>query len=210
MARKMLRFVEKRGVHAARNRPSEDRKCWQRFELRIHGLKSWGRNWWRKVRETRSPFSDSRQERPNHLQDKGLGCTPPRSVGGGLRGTGSGGNLLWGSMRDHGRGIRNLEPRWNHRTGPTSLLHAPNSIRQFSRPLRTSGRWVKVRCDAVTARLSGFFEIHGLAFTVAVACFEKRSREPGRPPRSRKSQDPPNPDAGVLDGVSGLPVPLRE
>ena len=49
MARKMLRFVEKRGVHAARNGPSEDRKCWQRFELRIHGLKSWGRNWWRKV-----------------------------------------------------------------------------------------------------------------------------------------------------------------
>src|SRR5208337_1079913 len=92
MARKMLRFVEKRGVHAARNGPSEDRKCWQRFELRIHGLKSWGRNWWRKVRETRSPFSDSRQERPNHLQDKGLCCTPPRSVGGGLRGTGSGGN----------------------------------------------------------------------------------------------------------------------
>ena len=48
----------KRGVHAARNRPSEDGKCWQRIELGIHGLKSWGRNWWRKVRETRSPFSD--------------------------------------------------------------------------------------------------------------------------------------------------------
>ena len=42
MARKMLRNVEKRGVQAARNAPSEDRKCWQRIELGIHGLKSWG------------------------------------------------------------------------------------------------------------------------------------------------------------------------
>ena len=42
MARKMLRNVEKRGVQAARNGPSEDRKCWQRIELGIHGLKSWG------------------------------------------------------------------------------------------------------------------------------------------------------------------------
>src|SRR5271165_3265256 len=33
MSRKMLRNVEKRGVHAARNGPSEDRKCWQRVEL---------------------------------------------------------------------------------------------------------------------------------------------------------------------------------
>ena len=41
MARKMLRNVEKRGVHAARNAPSEDRKCWQRIELGIHGLNRW-------------------------------------------------------------------------------------------------------------------------------------------------------------------------
>src|SRR5208337_2957715 len=40
MARKMLRNVEKRGVQAARNGPSEDSKCWQRIELGIHGLKS--------------------------------------------------------------------------------------------------------------------------------------------------------------------------
>ncbi len=33
MARKMLRNVEIRGVHAARNGPSEHRKCWQRVEL---------------------------------------------------------------------------------------------------------------------------------------------------------------------------------
>src|SRR5208337_2013846 len=45
---------EKRGVQAARNAPSEDRKCWQLVELGIHGLRSWGRNWSRKVRETRS------------------------------------------------------------------------------------------------------------------------------------------------------------
>ncbi len=54
MNRKMLRNVEKRGVQAARNGPSEDSKCWQRIELGIHGLKSWDRNWSRKVRETRS------------------------------------------------------------------------------------------------------------------------------------------------------------
>jgi hypothetical protein len=54
MARKMLRNVEIRGVHAARNGPSEDRKSWQHIELGIHGLRSWGRNWSRKVRETRS------------------------------------------------------------------------------------------------------------------------------------------------------------
>src|SRR5271166_2114393 len=54
MARKMLRNVEKRGVHTAGNAPSEDRKCWQRLELGIHGPRSWGRNWSRKVRETRN------------------------------------------------------------------------------------------------------------------------------------------------------------
>src|SRR5208337_130571 len=30
----------KRGVHAARNGPSEDRKSWQHIELGIHGLKA--------------------------------------------------------------------------------------------------------------------------------------------------------------------------
>jgi hypothetical protein len=54
MDRKMLRNVEKRGVHAARNDPSADGKYWQRLELGIHGLKSWDRNWQRKVRETRN------------------------------------------------------------------------------------------------------------------------------------------------------------
>ena len=94
---------EKRGVQAARNGPSADRKCWQRVELGIHGqkagaatgleksekrgvqaarngprrgpevlasrielgirgLKSWGRNWSRKVRETRSSSSQKRSE----------------------------------------------------------------------------------------------------------------------------------------------------
>jgi len=43
---------EKRAVHAARNAPSEDSKCSQRVELGIHGLRSWGRNLSRKVRET--------------------------------------------------------------------------------------------------------------------------------------------------------------
>src|SRR5271157_4711669 len=37
---------------AARNAPSEDGKCWQRVELGLHGLRSWGRNWSGKVRET--------------------------------------------------------------------------------------------------------------------------------------------------------------
>src|SRR5271157_1062428 len=41
MARKMLRNVEKRGVHAARNGPSEDGKCWHRLELGIHCLNRW-------------------------------------------------------------------------------------------------------------------------------------------------------------------------
>ena len=38
MSRKMSRNVEKRGVHAAGNAPSEDRKCWQGVELCIHVL----------------------------------------------------------------------------------------------------------------------------------------------------------------------------
>src|SRR5271157_2279611 len=37
---------------AARNAPSEDGKCRQRVELGLHDLRSWGRNWSRKVRET--------------------------------------------------------------------------------------------------------------------------------------------------------------
>ena len=32
---------EKRGVHAARNGPSEDSKSWHRAELGIHGLNRW-------------------------------------------------------------------------------------------------------------------------------------------------------------------------
>ena len=57
---------EKRGVHAARNAPSEDRKCWERLELGIQDLKSWGRNWSRKVRETRSTSSQKRSEPAAH------------------------------------------------------------------------------------------------------------------------------------------------
>jgi len=53
----MLRNVEKRGVQAARNGPSEDSKCWQRARLGIHGLNRWDRDWSRKVRETRSSSS---------------------------------------------------------------------------------------------------------------------------------------------------------
>jgi hypothetical protein len=41
MDRKMLRNVEKRGAQAARNGPSEDRKCWRRIELGVHGLNKW-------------------------------------------------------------------------------------------------------------------------------------------------------------------------
>ncbi len=98
----MLRNVEIRGVHAAGNGPSSDRKywqrleleihglnrwtvkclenaefeqtkrpergqkCWQRLELSIHGLKSWGRNWSRKVRETRSSNRQKRSEPAAH------------------------------------------------------------------------------------------------------------------------------------------------
>src|SRR5208337_3354854 len=54
MSRKMSRNVEKRGVQAAGNGPSEDRKCWQGVELCIHGLRSWGCMLSRKVRATRS------------------------------------------------------------------------------------------------------------------------------------------------------------
>jgi len=46
--------LRKRGVQAAGNAPSEDRKYWQGVELCIHGLRSWGCNLSRKVRATRS------------------------------------------------------------------------------------------------------------------------------------------------------------
>src|SRR5208282_4533323 len=49
----------KRGVQAARNAPSEDRKWWQRVELGIHGLKKAGAaTGLEKVRETRSSSSE--------------------------------------------------------------------------------------------------------------------------------------------------------
>jgi|SRR5208337_2972705 len=38
---KSIEKYEKRGVQAARNCPSADRKCWQRIELVIHGLNRW-------------------------------------------------------------------------------------------------------------------------------------------------------------------------
>ncbi len=40
-ARTSMYKSEKRGVQAARNRPSEDRKCRQRVELGIYGLNRW-------------------------------------------------------------------------------------------------------------------------------------------------------------------------
>jgi len=39
-----LEKSEKRGVQAARNGLSEDRKYWQRVELGIHGLNRWAVN----------------------------------------------------------------------------------------------------------------------------------------------------------------------
>src|SRR5208283_3413210 len=44
MDHKMSRNVEKRGVQAARNCPSADRKCCQRVRLGIHGLNRWAVN----------------------------------------------------------------------------------------------------------------------------------------------------------------------
>ena len=44
MNSRVLFGSEKRGVQVARNGPSEDSKCWQRIDLGIHFLKSWGRN----------------------------------------------------------------------------------------------------------------------------------------------------------------------
>src|SRR5208282_119640 len=65
-AGKSLEKSEKRAVQAARNGPSADRQYWQRFELGIQGLKNWGRNWSRKVRETRSSSSRKRPEPAAH------------------------------------------------------------------------------------------------------------------------------------------------
>src|SRR5271157_3587515 len=65
-AGKSLEKSEKRAVQAARNGPSADRRYWQRFELGIQGLKNWGRNWSRKVRETRSSRSQKRSEPAAH------------------------------------------------------------------------------------------------------------------------------------------------
>ena len=63
------------------NAPSEDRKCWQRIELGIHGLKSWGRNWARKVRETRSSGGLQGHEggRTTHFRASGKRDWPPTS-----------------------------------------------------------------------------------------------------------------------------------
>ena len=52
-------MAEKRGRKVRKVR-ERDRKCWQRIELGIHGLKSWGRKKSRKVRETRSSSSQIR------------------------------------------------------------------------------------------------------------------------------------------------------
>ncbi len=65
-AGKSLEKSERRAVQAARNGPSANRQCWQRFELGIQGLKNWGRNWSRKVRETRSSSSRKRPEPAAH------------------------------------------------------------------------------------------------------------------------------------------------
>jgi len=36
-----MEMYEKRGVQAARNGPGDDRTCWPRAELGIHGLNRW-------------------------------------------------------------------------------------------------------------------------------------------------------------------------
>ncbi len=51
---KCIEMSKKRGVQAAGNGLSEDRKCWQGIELGVSGLRSWGCNLSRKVRATRS------------------------------------------------------------------------------------------------------------------------------------------------------------
>src|SRR5208337_3417791 len=66
-----------RGVHAPRNGPSADGKCWQRIELGIHSLKSRGRNWKRKIRETRSSSLCSRISR----ELLAVSCCSPRDIG---------------------------------------------------------------------------------------------------------------------------------
>src|SRR5271157_5515398 len=50
--RKKSGKVRETGSSRSPNAPSEDRKCWQRLELGIQDLKSWGRISSRKVRAT--------------------------------------------------------------------------------------------------------------------------------------------------------------
>src|SRR5271157_2500888 len=92
-AGKSLEKSEKRAVHAARNGPSADRQYWQRFELGIQGLKNWGRNWSRKVRETRSSSSRKRPEPAAHP------CRGP----GGQAGDEHGGSPWFKGTRGRGR-----------------------------------------------------------------------------------------------------------
>jgi hypothetical protein len=54
MSRKKSRKVRETRSSYSRKRPELGQKCRQRLELGIHGLKSWGCNWSRKVREMRS------------------------------------------------------------------------------------------------------------------------------------------------------------
>ena len=68
----MLRNVEKRGVQAARNGPSEDRKCWQRIELGIHGLK-------RGNAEFKAAFKVTKAEGAIHFRAPGKRGLPPPS-----------------------------------------------------------------------------------------------------------------------------------
>ena len=75
---------EKRGVQAARNAPSEDRKCWQLLELGIHGLRSWGRNWSRKSprnTEFRRPSRSRRRKGPPTFERPRSVVGPQRSLG---------------------------------------------------------------------------------------------------------------------------------
>ena len=51
MSRKLSRKVRETRSSGSRKRPERGQKCRQRLELGIHGLKSWGRNRSRKVRE---------------------------------------------------------------------------------------------------------------------------------------------------------------
>src|SRR5271157_4030126 len=54
MSRKLSRNVWETRSSSSQKRSERGQKCWQRLELGIHGLRSWGRRLSRKVRETRS------------------------------------------------------------------------------------------------------------------------------------------------------------